>query len=65
MTLCPGIGWTPAFFVGSIIFMFVGTQLAWVLRPYFHYYPQFVRPFEKNFYVAMIELIIRLLRGMA
>lgn len=64
MTMYPGIGWTPAFFVGSIIFMFVGTQLAWVLRPYFHYYPQFVRPFEKNFYVAMIELIIRLLRGM-
>ena len=64
MGVYPGIGWTPAFFVGSIIFMLVGTQLAWVLRPYFHYYPQFVRPFEKNFYVAMIELVIRLLRGM-
>ncbi|MDH5267068.1 MAG: hypothetical protein OEW62_05235, partial [Candidatus Bathyarchaeota archaeon] len=62
-TMYPGIGWTPAFFVGSIIFMFVGTQLSWVLRPYFHYYPQFVRPVEKNFYIAMIELIFRFLRG--
>ena len=63
MKMYPGIGWAIAFFVGSIIFMFVGTQLAWVLRPYFHYYPQFVRPVEKNFYIAMIEMIIRLLRG--
>jgi hypothetical protein len=62
-TMYPGIGWTPAFFVGSIIFMFVGTQLSWVLRPYFHYYPQFVRPVEKNFYIAMIELIFRFFRG--
>ena len=62
-TMYPGIGWTPAFSVGSIIFMFVGTQLSWVLRPYFHYYPQFVRPVEKNFYIAMIELIFRFLRG--
>lgn len=63
VTMYPGIGWTPAFFVGSIIFMFVGTQLSWVLRPYFHYYPQFVRPVEKNFYIAMIELIFRFFRG--
>jgi len=63
LTMYPGIAWTTAFFVGSIIFMFVGTQLAWVLRPYFHYYPQFVRPVEKNFYIAMIELIIKLFRG--
>ena len=62
-TMYPGIGWTPAFSVGSIIFMFVGTQLSWVLRPYFHYYPQFVRPVEKNFYIAMIELIFRFFRG--
>ena len=63
LTMYPGISWTAAFFVGSIIFMFVGTQLAWVLRPYFHYYPQFIRPVEKNFYVAMVELIFRLFRG--
>lgn len=55
--------WFPAFLIGSIIFMFVGTQLAWVLRPYFHYYPQFIRPVEENFYIALIRLIIRLLRG--
>ncbi|UCG45731.1 MAG: hypothetical protein JSV58_02855 [Candidatus Bathyarchaeota archaeon] len=63
LSMYPGISWTAAFFVGSIIFMFVGTQLAWVLRPYFHYYPQFIRPIEKNFYVAMVELVFNLFRG--
>ena len=51
--------WKPAFLLGSIILMFIGTQLAWVLRPYFNYYPYFVRPLESNFYTAMIDLIIR------
>jgi len=55
--------WTPAFLAGSLILMFVGTQLAWILRPYFHYDPQFIRPVERNFYIALIELIVRLLRG--
>ncbi|UCE28657.1 MAG: hypothetical protein JSV85_05105 [Candidatus Bathyarchaeota archaeon] len=63
VTIYPGMSWIPAFFVGSIIFILVGTQLAWVLRPYFHYYPQFVRPVENNFYIAMVELIFRLIRG--
>jgi hypothetical protein len=61
ITLYSGAEWTFAFLIGSIIFMFVGTQLAWVLRPYFHYYPEFIRPVEKNFYVAVIELITKLL----
>jgi len=64
MTMYPGIGWAPAFLVGSIIFMLVGTQLAWVLRPYFHSYPQFIRPVESNFYIAMIELVIRFVRSL-
>ncbi|MDH5449924.1 MAG: hypothetical protein OEX77_03330 [Candidatus Bathyarchaeota archaeon] len=54
--------WIVSFSVGSIIFMFVGTQLAWVLRPYFHYYPEFIRPLEGNFYVSLIELILGVLR---
>ena len=53
--------WIFSFCVGSIIFMFVGTQLAWVLRPYFHYYPGFIRPLEGNFYIALIELILGVL----
>jgi len=61
MALSSGSDWKIAFLIGSVIFMFVGTQLAWVLRPYFHYYPEFIRPVEKNFYVALIELIIKLL----
>jgi hypothetical protein len=62
MKVFSGPDWIFAFIVGSMIFMFVGTQLAWVLRPYFHYYPEFIRPLEKNFYVALIELILGILR---
>jgi hypothetical protein len=49
--------WKPAFLLGSLILMVVGTQLAWVLRPYFDYYPWFIRPLESNFYTAMAQLI--------
>lgn len=63
MALYPDGEWILSFLIGGFIFIFVGTQLAWVLRPYFHYYEGFIRPLEKNFYVAMIELIIRLFRG--
>ncbi len=48
--------WKPAFLLGSLILMIVGTQLAWVLRPYFDYYPWFIRPLESNFYTAMVQL---------
>jgi hypothetical protein len=37
--------------------MIVGTQLAWVLRPYFDYFPWFIRPLEGNFYTAILQLI--------
>ena len=55
----PSENWKPAFLLGSIILMFVGTQLAWVLRPYFNYYPQFIRPQEGNFYTAVMQLVLR------
>ncbi len=55
----PSENWKPAFLIGSTILMFVGTQLAWVLRPYFRYYPHFIRPLENNFYTAITELIVR------
>ena len=63
MALYPGGEWILSFLVGGFIFIFVGTQLAWVLRPYFHYRGYFISPPEKNFYAAMIELIFRLLKG--
>ena len=53
----PSENWKPAFLLGSLILMVVGTQLAWVLRPYFDYYSGFIRPLEGNFYTAMIQLI--------
>lgn len=55
----PSENWKPAFLLGSIILMFVGTQLAWVLRPFFNYYAWFIRPLESNFYTAVITLISR------
>lgn len=51
--------WKPAFVLGSIILMFVGTQLAWVLRPFFNYYELFIRPVEGNFYTAVVNLLIQ------
>ncbi|NIQ05948.1 MAG: hypothetical protein GWO20_09565 [Candidatus Korarchaeota archaeon] len=59
--LYTGIDYVPAFLIQSIIFILVGTQLSWVLRPYFHYYPGFIRPIEDNFYIAVLRLIYRLL----
>ena len=43
--------------IGVAVLIFVGTQLAWILRPYFHFYPLFIRPLGGNFYIAMLELI--------
>lgn len=54
----PSENWKPAFLIGSTILMFVGTQFAWVLRPYFNYYQYFIRPLENNFYTAVTELIV-------
>ncbi len=51
--------WKPAFILGSIIFMFVGTQLTWVLRPFFNYYDRFIRPVKGNFYTAVVNLLMR------
>jgi cbb3-type cytochrome oxidase subunit 3 len=59
----PSENWKPAFLLGSIILMFVGTQLAWVLRPYFNYDPSFMRPLESNFYTAVLELLVRFTGG--
>jgi len=53
--------WIPGFLIGSCVLAFVGTQLAWVLRPYFHLAEDFIRPPSGNFYVAILELILRYL----
>ncbi|MHA2302400.1 MAG: hypothetical protein ACXACD_15740, partial [Candidatus Thorarchaeota archaeon] len=55
--------WVPAMMIGSIVLAFVGTQLAWVLRPYFHVSWTFIAPPSGNFYIALFELIARLLGG--
>lgn len=59
--LYEGIDYGVAFLIESIIFIFVGTQLSWVLRPYFHRLPGFIRPIEGNFYIAIFRLLYRLL----
>ena len=45
---------------------FIGTQLAWFIRPWFNYEPNFIRPENYgNFYVAVFRLIFsRLYIGM-
>jgi hypothetical protein len=55
--------WVPAMMIGSIVLAFVGTQLAWVLRPYFHVSWAFFAPPSGNFYIALFELIAKLLGG--
>ena len=55
--------WVPAMMIGSLVLAFVGTQLAWVLRPYFHVSWVFIAPPSGNFYIALFELIARLLGG--
>ena len=54
--------WVNAFLIGLLVQIFVGTQIAWVLRPYFDTGP-FVRPLESNFYIALIKLLSRFLGG--
>lgn len=49
--------WLPSFIVGSFSIAFVGTQLSWALRPYFHSHDSFTRPQDGNFYVAIAEAV--------
>lgn len=47
------------------LYAFVGTQLAWTLRPFFGFpgEPFIVfRPIESNFYAGVIELVLQLVR---
>jgi hypothetical protein len=55
--------WILPMIIGSAVLIFVGTQLAWVLRPYFHFYSEFIRPPSGNFYIALAVLIARLFGG--
>lgn len=52
--------WVNGFLLGLIVQIFVGTQLAWVLRPYFDG-GVFLRPLEGNFYIALFKLLARVL----
>jgi hypothetical protein len=49
--------WPHSLSIGSFIIVFVGTQLAWTLRPFFHSYSEFIRPVSGNFYVALASII--------
>jgi len=51
--------WYPSFIAGCFSIILVGTQLSWVLRPYFHASDSFNRPAEGNFYVSMAEAASR------
>ena len=47
----------PSLAIGSLVIVFVGTQLAWTLRPFFHTTSEFTRPISGNFYVALASLM--------
>jgi hypothetical protein len=47
----------PSLTIGSFIIVFVGTQLAWTLRPFFHSASEFTKPISGNFYVALASLV--------
>lgn len=49
--------------IWSIIYMFVGTQLAWILRPFIGGRSSFAifRTVEDNFYVALFKMISKML----
>lgn len=47
--------WYYSVIVGCFVIAFVGTQLSWTLRPFLHTYDTFIRPIERNFYLAMVE----------
>ena len=49
--------WQSSMVIGGITYMFAGTQLSWVLRPYLNPYEQFIRMPRGNFYVAMFEFM--------
>ena len=48
--------WYPSVITGTFIIAFVGTQLAWSLRPFFHPYSEFIRPMGGNFYSAIAKV---------
>ena len=50
--------WVNGFLIGLLVQVFVGTQLAWVFRPYFDG-GVFLRPLEGNFYIALFKLLAR------
>lgn len=61
IALYPSEEWIISFLICGVIFILVGTQLAWFLGPYFNV--GFIRTPEKNFFAAIFEMIFRLLRG--
>ena len=48
--------------VWTLIYIFVGTQLAWILRPYIGEADQFVvfRALEGNFYKALVHIVLNI-----
>ena len=52
--------WVDGFLIGLLVQVFVGTQLACVLRPYFDG-GVFLRPLSGNFYISLFRLLARFL----
>lgn len=64
LTFRSGIPYNPQIIqVWSVIYMFVGTQLSWLLRPYIGNKGEFAffREIEGNFYIAVYKVIVNIL----
>lgn len=56
---------TTLLWVWLILYAFVGTQLAWTLRPFFGYPSQtfeLFRPLEGNFYTSLVQTVLSLVQ---
>lgn len=58
-----GSEWKLSFLMSSLVLALVGTQMSWILRPYFNPSSEFIRPLQGNFYIDVGTFIISVSRG--
>ena len=49
--------------MSSLVLVLVGTQMSWILRPYFNPLEAFIRPLRGNFYIDIGGFILSVSRG--
>ncbi len=49
--------WKAPSAISTVVLSFAGTQIVWLLRPFFHVHSEFIRPVKSNFYIAMFDFM--------